>query len=285
MSRVDLNKFTPAIAEMPSFAFSITCCLTVLAGGVSQTALRHSHKGRSEGFVKALEFKHRLRVCNAYPYDQPLDVYRGRSEKLTEEAMPYKTCFDFATPLHAGDKLAFKVGDANAGTFAISDLPNNDAVLLLVIHRHDTLSTAVSFESHVFANLLNAQIAIIDTYKGTQRSVASIRDEASKNKQRKETLRYNSVVAVNPGKYQVVLSTPEGEAEMTSELVALNRESYVILRTGVEAQSGPSYDEELVVYPKSDPAFLFTGARSGASTVLPMKLIATILGFAMFSSA
>lgn len=263
---------------MPSFVFSITCCLTALAGGVSQTALRHTHKGRSEGFVKALEFKHRLRVCNAYPYDQPLDVYRGRSEKLTEEPMPYKTCVDFSTPLHAGDKLAFKVGDANAGTFSVSDLPNNDAVLLLVIHRHDTLSTAVAFESHVFANLLNAQLAIIDTYKGTQRSVASIRDEASKNKQRKEQLRYNSVVAVNPGKYQVVLSNPEGETEMTSELVALNRESYVILRTGVEAQSGPSYDEELVVYPKSDPAFLHTGARSSAAALTCNFILMAVLG-------
>ena len=65
----------------------------------------------------------------------------------------------------SGDKLEFKVGDASAGTFSVSDLPNNDAVLLLVIHRHDTLSTAVSFESHVFASLQNAQVAIIDTYK------------------------------------------------------------------------------------------------------------------------
>jgi len=40
--------------------------------------------------------------------------------------------------LKAVDKLEFKVGDSSAGTFAVSDLPNNDAVLLLVIHRHDT---------------------------------------------------------------------------------------------------------------------------------------------------
>lgn len=260
---------------MPSLGFGVTCCLAAFAAGVSQTGGALRHTGKAAGFVKALEFKHRLRVCNAYPYDQPLDVFRGRSEKLTEEPMPYKTCVDFSTPLHAGDKLAFKVGDANAGTFAVSDLPNNDAVLLLVIHRHDTLSTAVAFESHVFANLLNAQLAIIDTYKGTQRSVASIRDEAamSLSKQRKEQLRYNSVVAVNPGKYQVVLSNPEGEAETTTELVALNRESYVILRTGVEAQSGPSYDEELVVYPKSDPSFLRTGARSDAKMLAPVNLL------------
>jgi len=267
---------------MPGLGFGVTCCLAAITAGVSQTGGALRHTGKAAGFVKALEFKHRLRVCNAYPYDQSLDVFRGRSEKLTEEPMPYKSCVDFSTPLHAGDKLAFKVGDANAGTFAVSDLPNNDAVLLLVIHRHDTLSTAVAFESHVFANLLNAQLAIIDTYKGTQRSVASIRDESNTNKQRKEQLRYNSVVAVNPGKYQVVLSNPEGEAETTSELVALNRESYIILRTGVEAQSGPSYDEELVVYPKSDASFLRTGARSAAQLLAPVNLLLVAILGAVF---
>merc|ERR1719478_686368 len=101
---------------------------------------------------------------------------RGKNEKLTNEAMPYKNCKDFKTQMKAGDKLEFKVGDANAGTFSVSDLPNNDAVLLLVIYRHDTLSTAVSFESHVFANLLNAQVAVIDTYKGSGKSTMKILD-------------------------------------------------------------------------------------------------------------
>merc|ERR1719440_1017115 len=140
-------------------ARAILCALLVVAAaGVSQNqaALRNG----AAGFVRSLEFKHRLRVCNAYPYAAALDVYRGRSEKMTGETpMSYKACRDFQEPLKAGDKIEFKVGDASAGTFSVSDLPNNDAVLLLVIHRHDTLSTAVSFESHVFANLLNAQVA------------------------------------------------------------------------------------------------------------------------------
>merc|ERR1719272_1347925 len=89
--------------------------------------------------------------------------------------MHYKSCEDFTSPLKSGDKLEFKVGDASAGTFAVSDLPQNDAVLLLVIHRHDQVSTAVSFESHVFANLLNPQVAIIDTYKGAAQSTPRIK--------------------------------------------------------------------------------------------------------------
>jgi len=242
----------------------------VFSGLLARVALGVSLEGslRAGGFVRSLEFKHRLRVCNAYPYAAALDVFRGRSEKMTgEQSMAYKSCRDFVSPLKAGDKLEFKVGDASAGTFSVSDLPNNDAVLLLVIHRHDTLSTAVSFESHVFANLLNAQVAIIDTYKGAARATPKIMDAASKKGARSEELRYDSVVAVNPGIYQVQLAGQDGETKAESELVALNRESYVVLRTGVEAQQGPTYPEELVVFPQSDPGALRGAA---ATTKLPM---------------
>lgn len=216
-----------------------------------------------------MEFKHRLRVCNAYPYAAALDVFRGRSERLTGDTpMPYKSCRDFVAPLKTGDKLEFKVGDANAGSFSVSDLPNNDAVLLLVIHRHDTLSTAVSFESHVFANLLNSQIAVIDTYKGTAKAMPRILDSKKAGAKavgasRSEQLRYDSVVAVNPGVYEVDLSDPSGAIKAKTELVALNRESYVVLRTGVESQQGESFPEELVIYPQSDVSALpHSGART-----------------------
>lgn len=214
----------------------------------------------ADGFVKALEFKHRLRVCNAYPYSGALDVFRSK-EQLTDEPMHYKTCKDFLAPMKAGDKLEFKIGDASAGTFAVSDLPNNDAVLLLIIHRHDTVSTAVSFESHVFANLLNAQVAVIDTYKGSQRASPRIQDRADATKNsRSEELRYSSIVAVNPGVYEVELDGEDGKVKAKRELVALNRESYVVLRTGVESKTGPAFPQELVIYPNSDPAALHSGA-------------------------
>jgi len=179
--------------------------------------------------------------------------------------MPYKECEDFKTQLKAGDKLEFRVGDANAGTFSVSDLPNNDAVLLLVIYRHDTLSTAVSFESHVFANLLNAQVAVIDTYKGSAKSSMKIQDSSDAKTARSEDLRFDSVVAVNPGVYECDLVGSDGAQKDKTQLVALNRESYVALRVGVEAQSGQAYPEALVVYPKNDPAALRGAAAQGAS--------------------
>jgi hypothetical protein len=257
------------IVLISSFASSI--------GLVDQAhgALRNS---RAEGFVRALEFKHRLRVCNAYPYAAALDVFRGRGEKLTEDApMHYKTCKDFLAHLKSGDKLEFKVGDASAGTFSVSDLPNNDAVLLLVIHRHDTLSTAVSFESHVFANLMNAQVAIIDTYKGKAQATPKIMDVDEKKTNRVEELRFDSVVAVNPGLYQVELVGSDGGVKVKSELVALTQESYVVIRTGVEAQQGPAYPQDLIIYPNSDVASLHGSAMyfAKASLVVLAAVVST----------
>jgi len=234
-------------------------------------------KGTASGFVKALEFKHRLRVCNAYPYSASLDVFRSK-DKLTDQGMPYKSCKDFLAPMKAGDKLEFKIGDASAGTFSVSDLPNNDAVLLLIIHRHDQVSTAVSFESHVFANLLNAQIAVIDTYKGSLQSSPRIKDreDATKNS-RSEELRYSSIVAVNPGIYEVELDGRDGEVKAKRELVALNRESYVIMRMGVESKTGPSFPQELVIYPNSDPSTLQNGAATPGIFLALMAALLSVL--------
>jgi hypothetical protein len=248
-------------------------------------------RGQAGGFVRALEFNHRLRVCNAYPYNAALDIFRGVTEKLTSDApMHYRTCKDFKAPLRSGDKLEFKVGDANTGTFAVGDLPQNDAVLLLVIGRHDTLSTAVSFESHVYANLHNAEVVVMDTYKGKRKSTVNIKDMAKpkiqgtslrqktpeeERQSRSEALRYDSVVAIQPGDYEVELIDANGLATATTPFVAQAAESYVILRTGVEAQQGPAYTEELLIYPNS----LHGGAAFAKASVVALIVF---LGFAQW---
>merc|ERR1719171_736204 len=185
-------------------------------------------------------------------------------DKLTATAMPYKECRDLTPSLKPGDKLEFKVGDASAGHFSVSDLPNNDATLLLIIYRHDALSTAVAFESHVFANLLNAQVAVIDCYRGAAKSTPRIQDRKDSKLARSEELRYDSVVAVNQGSYEIILQGADGEQVAKKDLVALNRESYVIIRSGVESQQGKVYPQELMVFPESDPKVLTGAAAPGA---------------------
>jgi len=234
---------------------------------------------RGQSFVRALAFTHRLRVCNAYPSGASLEVFRGH-ERLTaaEGPMQYETCRDFNPPLKAGDKLEVKVGEITTGTFAVSDLPANDAVMLLVVQRHDSLSTAVAFESHVFAASDGPQVAIIDTYKGAGHAKTLIKDVGKHP--RSEELRYNSVVAVSPGRYQVELAGQDGAQLRSGDLVALNRESYVLLRTGVEAVSGKSYPEELVVFPHSDAKLLEQhAARSRAAAPKVQAVLAALAAF------
>mmetsp|Transcript_2101 Transcript_2101/g.8202 ORF Transcript_2101/g.8202 Transcript_2101/m.8202 type:complete len:287 (-) Transcript_2101:192-1052(-) len=245
-------------------------------------ALAANTRGRyrthaDRNFVRGMGFKHRLRVCNAYPSDASFNVYVGRS-KISEAPLPYKGCEEFAPPMKAGDKLEFQLGGVSAGSFAVSDLPNNDAVLVLIIYRHDPMSTAVAFESHVFANLINAQIAVLDTFKGSAKSSLKIQDASSAKTSRSEELRFDSVVAVNPGIYEVVAEDPDGKMVARQELVALNRESYVVIRTGVQAEKGHSYKQELLVFPRSDPKVL-TGAAStlrGTSAVVFASLLSLI---------
>jgi len=266
-------------------AIVLAACALAAAGKVQ---LRHSsHKVSDEAlhvgsFVTPLEFKHQLRVCNAFPNTGALDVYLGPECLTGERPMAYKSCRDFATPLKSGDKLEFRLGDASTGTFSVADLPNSDGVLLLVIHRHDSVSTAVAFESHIFAAIDSAQVAVIDTYKGKDVAVAKIMDKSAKVSKdpkavapvRSEELRYDSVVAVSPGEYEVELEGASGKEESRATLVALSHESYVILRVGVEHQSGGSFPSELVIFPNPNPEALHSGAAPHVASAASVLLAA-----------
>eukprot|EP00928_Gymnodinium_smaydae_P017258 TRINITY_DN165_c0_g2_i1.p1 TRINITY_DN165_c0_g2~~TRINITY_DN165_c0_g2_i1.p1 ORF type:complete len:267 (+),score=68.20 TRINITY_DN165_c0_g2_i1:115-915(+) len=233
----------------------------VLALGAFAHAAYAGQWKRGDGFIAKIEEDHKLRICNAFPYAAAMDIYLNDKTKLTEKMpMPYKTCRDFRkVHLAAGDKIDFKIGDASTGTFSVSDLPTSAATLMLVVHRHDTITTSVAFESHVFtgSHAQTAQVAIIDTYKGSHRSTPRIRDEKAVKAARSEQLRYDSVVAVRPGKYDVELDgNNESAVKARSSFVALKGEDYVVLRTGVEAQAGESHPEDVFIFPQSDPAQL-----------------------------
>jgi len=243
------------------------------------------------GLVRALEFKHRLRVCNAFPSGLALHVFLSKDVRLTSDApMPYKACRDFKSPLKASDNLEFRIGEVSSGTFSVTDLPNNDAVLLLVVHRHDTVSSAVAFKSHVFGSLPNAQAAIIDTYRGNatrtllrimdavQGPVVSAAQVKSKSNAtlHPEELHYNSVVAINPGIYEVELDDPSGKPEAKSQLVAVSHESYVVLRIGVEATEGQSYPQGLVIFPSSSPGSLLHSSAVRPTTIAVMVCLALL---------
>jgi len=230
-----------------------SCLLTlVLAQTATSASVVATQKLRQSGdsFVSTLKFKTTVRICNAYPYKKGMEILLGK-EKITTSPLEYKLCDEFHPNLKEGDKLDFQVDGTTAGTFSVSALPQNDAILVLIIHRHDPHTTAVSFESHVFSNLKNAQIAVIDTYKGPARSLIKIQDQKQKKPIRNEELRFDSVVAVSQGAYHVTLENMTGATQAKHDLVAVNGESYVLIRVGVEGDVGPKYPQDIVVYPES----------------------------------
>lgn len=257
---------TVAAVAFAALAIGQTAALTVAdidraPASLRATAEAARKRSDAESFVKNIEYKHILRVCNAYPLDVGLDVFDGK-DKLTASPLAYKQCDEYQPKLNAGDRIDFKTNGDTAGTFTIDELPATDATLLMVIYRHDAESTAVSFESHVFSGVASPQVAVIDTYKGAAKSELRIKDvkPLMHNETRSELLRFESVVALNSGQYEVALQKDKKNNVAPEQLVALPAQSYVVIRVGVDAADGTKYPEEVMVYPHSDKMKLPSGA-------------------------
>lgn len=273
-------------------AFLVASAVASVAQGVSIKATKHDVVA-DDSFVRALDFKQVLRVCNAYPGESGLSVVLGK-EKLSKSPLNYKNCEEYTTPLKSGDMVNFQVGDTTAGTFTISDLPARDATLMMIIHRHDTWSTSVAFESHVFANTDGPQVAVIDTYKGKKdvgelhiKDVQVHKDKEGHvlKKVQDELLRFSSVVVVNPGMYKLDMlheaanSTSLVQTAEADDFVALPARSYAIIRVGVEDEEGNSFPEELMVFPHSDKRELPHSSAAAHSFVgiLVASLLAAVV--------
>jgi len=203
-----------------------------------------------------------LVVCNAYASQKSLDIVTVRTRQTLTESGPlaYKQCKDFTVPLEEGDQLDFKAGNLDVGTFYATGLPKSSASLLLIPHRRSPHAVGVSFESHAFADLKNPQIAVIDAFRsksgknsGKVAIVEHISAEGDKAATKvEEDLNFNSVVAVNPGKYEISLTSNGGGQIAKLPLHADGSAKYVVMRLGVEEDgSKGQYPQELVVFPNN----------------------------------
>eukprot|EP00440_Ansanella_granifera_P043015 gb/GFBE01046637.1/.p1 GENE.gb/GFBE01046637.1/~~gb/GFBE01046637.1/.p1 ORF type:complete len:290 (+),score=85.11 gb/GFBE01046637.1/:1-870(+) len=205
----------------------------------------HATSGKGSSFLRNDGYDLKLRVCNAFPSDMPFEVYHNEDEIKKE--LEYKSCFEYKEDLRAGDRMNFKVQGLATGSFTIDDLPTQDATLVLVVARHDSTSMAVSFRSHVFANLASPQIALIDTYQGKTKGTVEVKEAGSEDSTA-QTLEFNSVAAVNEGSYKVML---KGAETQEYSLDTSSEEAYILIRCGVESELGTSWKQELIVFPKN----------------------------------
>lgn len=216
-----------------------------------------------------------LRVCNAYAFGSAVDIFRGEAphytSKLTAKTgpLPYKQCFDLpGTILEPGDKLEFMVGgDLHLGTFAVTHMPEG-AMLQLIIARHDEVTTAATFTSHVFEDSVEPQVAVADEYIGPSRAKLKLsRVDGQRGPSLEEPVKYNRVVTLAPGNYRwrlldSLVGQQENEAASV-DLFAENWGRYTAIRMGVKAHQGPSFDEDLMIFPGGHS----TNPRNGASRV------------------
>mmetsp|Transcript_58823 Transcript_58823/g.110235 ORF Transcript_58823/g.110235 Transcript_58823/m.110235 type:complete len:284 (+) Transcript_58823:74-925(+) len=235
---------------------------------------------QGSSFVKNLDYKLRLRVCNAYPGEAPFEVLINQA--TIQKELSYKSCFEHVGDLQAGDNVNFKMSGLASGSFTIDHLPKDDATLILVVQRHDRASMAVSFLSHEFARRSSPQVALLDAFQGSSSSLVEIRPE-DQNENAAESLRYNTVMALEEGDYQVVLQRGKGKTEY--ELSAQSDEAYVMVRCGVNSDLLQSFKEELIIYPsptekeEEEPTEKAAAWRTAGDAAAPFMVAIMMLAF------
>jgi len=230
--------------------------------------------------IRPLSFNQDLLVCNAYPGNFAVNVKQNGRESTDEQKnIRYQECRHLPGQVNSKDKMDFIFANSGvSGTFEIGDLPDSDAMLLLVVEKRDSSSSLVAFQSFAFPSHSegkNAQLAVIDTYKGSSSSPHLKMEDHINTKEPKtiskrvEQLNFNRIYAIEEGTYDAsisdhILDKDEGKSatDVSKKTFRLAKhKNYVILRTG-----GGNTQQSLVVYPpelaKSASAHLSFGSAS-----------------------
>jgi len=230
--------------------FSVLC----VAAFASTSAHAHS-KGllapgatAGSGVVKALHFDRRFLVCNAYPSESPTKVSKNGVAFVGKSSLGFQECEYLSEKILPKDKVDFEIESAGIkGTFEVSELPDADAVLLLVVQKRDAHSALMAFQSFAFpmnGNKDEAHIAVIDASTNLPREHLKIVDSPkdSKKAASQEELMFNRIYALDSGVYKVSMDG------IKTEILELDsKQDYVLLRTGESPEQ-----QALVAFPHSD---------------------------------
>jgi len=226
------------------------------AASVSRAAksLRFAAPPIEPNVVLPLTFVQQLLVCNAYPGIFPMTMkHNGHGDHDDQHDIHFKQCRRISGRMHSKDKLDFTFENSGIqGSFELGELPDTDALLLLVVGKRDASSPLVGFQSFAFPSRSegkNAQLAVIDAYKGNSSSPHLRMEDHINSKERKtiskrvEQLNFNRIYAIEEGDYDASIND-QTEAKTMFHLA--KNENYVILRTG-----DSQFHQSLVVYPEA----------------------------------
>lgn len=241
---------------------------SLLALAAESRASHSSQNGTAEAVTEATNLAWSLRLCNAYAFESGVDVFHTARKLpspwhpkpavtcLTNVSGPlsYKKCMDFGfvEGLGHGSQLSFRLdGGLQIASFMITALPRRRALLLLVLYRHDTHTTAAAFSSHVFDDSSDPEVALIDAYQGSSMSGVEVR---STNGNIRQPLRFGTAITLRPGWYEWLLTGNHATGFDGGSAIGYklnSNQKYVAMRVGVDAENGPSYGEELVMFPQA----------------------------------
>jgi len=225
----------------------------------------------AKGVVKPLKFDRKFLVCNAYPSEHATKITKNGAPLESTAALNFQDCQYVNSEVLPKDKLDFEVPEVGIqGTFEVGELPDSDAVLLLVVQKRDGKSPLMSFQSFAFPinpKTTEAHIAVIDASTNLPKSNLKIRDHPAdvKKKAREEELIFDRIYALDSGNYEVSVDKTKPQSVTLD-----SKKDYVLLRTGDgEAQ------QALVAFPR-DPIL-----QSGANTLVP-AVVALLCALQMF---
>jgi len=251
----------------------VRAILMVGCGASATSVLEPDH---TSSFVAPLKFNQRLLVCNAYAAKAPMDV--SKNGRAAGRSLGFKECDYLPIGVLAKDKIDFLNKESGIqGTFEVGDLPESDAVLLLVLQRRDSHSPLLAFQSFAFpvnTNSDEASIAVIDAAPGAKIAHLKVLDHPVDKQQhpRMEELAFNSVFALERGAYDLsVMESHEGKDEvdvdkLTKTAVELQgSKNYVAIRMA-DSKGAPT----LVTFPREAP-------KGGAARRVPRLASAIVL--------
>jgi len=209
----------------------------------------------SSSVVAPIKFNQRLLLCNAYPSQKPVAVAKnGQRMNFAVEfsrGLGFDECAYAPADVLAKDKLDFTLEESGIqGTFEVGDLPESDAVLLLVLQRRDEKSPLMSFQSFAFpmnSGADEAHLAVIDASVGLSKAHLKVQDLAKthtpKKESRPEELGFNRIYALEPGAYSFSIQG-EAKEENYQEASLEGKHDYVVIRTGKDGR------DHLVTFPQ-----------------------------------
>lgn len=255
----------------------VLACLVAPAASLGHAgAGQFRGKSRGSHFVEPLKFDQKLLICNAYPSKAPVHVAKnGQTLEFSgSRGLKFDECAYAPTGVLSKDKIDFEVTELGIqGTFEVSDLPESDAVLLLVVQKRDPKSKLVSFQSFAFPSNNGdgeAHLAVIDASVGVGDARLKVRDlprdPKAASKERPEELSFNRMYSLDPGAYHLSMDDSNTEVEFAGH------KDYVVLRTS----SGKT--SQLLAFPHEEPvrgsAAPLGGALAGALAALVVGALA-----------